>query len=112
MIVIDPIVLCLRHFRTEKRLSQEVVAELSGMSPSTIYRIERGETDIKLSQIRRYLQAIEMRIDDVYLHLLLNQHTTDYGVTVMSHRLPVPVRKIFVECMYNMSEYLNSQLNK
>lgn len=47
---VDPIVEALIIRRKEHGLSREQMANIAGMSVKTYQRIERGESDLKLSQ--------------------------------------------------------------
>lgn len=48
----------LRGIRAERRLSQPELARLSGVSESTIYRIETGERSAKVAQLDDICKAL------------------------------------------------------
>lgn len=49
----------IRHLRTEKGLSQEQLAELADLHRTFIGRIERGETNVTLENIKKTVQRPE-----------------------------------------------------
>ncbi len=54
----------LRGLRAERRLSQEELAELSGISESTIYRIEKGTLSARLKQLDAICSALGIDVYD------------------------------------------------
>ncbi|HEV2988356.1 MAG TPA: helix-turn-helix transcriptional regulator [Candidatus Angelobacter sp.] len=49
----------IRKLRIDKALSQTALAELSGLSPSYIGEIERGEHDIGVSTLKAVARALD-----------------------------------------------------
>lgn len=68
---IDPIVYVLRRYRENRGISQEKMSALTGISVSTVQRIESGKADMRLSQYRRYLKVLGMSDMDVSVSLFL-----------------------------------------
>lgn len=60
----------LAQLRVSRRLKQMKAAELAGISRSSAYRIEWGDSAVSFGQILRYLHAIA---PDMALKDLLNQ---------------------------------------
>lgn len=63
----------IRNYRTQKGLSQDKLAELSGFHPTYIGQLERGEKNATLESIERITSALQIslstlfeKIDDVY----------------------------------------------
>lgn len=52
----------LAAVRAAEGLSQAVVADRMGTSPSVVARIESGESDAKLSTLARYAEALGKRL--------------------------------------------------
>ncbi len=52
----------IRQLRTERNLSQEQLAELTGFHRTYIGMIERGERNISLSNIGVFAKAFEMTV--------------------------------------------------
>nr|WP_288409168.1 helix-turn-helix transcriptional regulator [uncultured Herbaspirillum sp.] len=48
----------IARLRRSKRMKQEVAALQAGLSRDTAYRIEKGESNVAIGQILRYLDAI------------------------------------------------------
>ena len=63
--LMEPIITVIMERRKQAGLSQEKVAKLAGMSTKTYQRIERGESDLKLSQYRAILRTLNMTHLDV-----------------------------------------------
>ncbi|RTZ17736.1 XRE family transcriptional regulator [Vibrio aquaticus] len=61
----EPIITVIMERRKQAGLSQDKVAKLAGMSTKTYQRIERGESDLKLSQYRAILRSLGMTHLDV-----------------------------------------------
>jgi transcriptional regulator with XRE-family HTH domain len=53
------------HIREERRLSQNEMAELLGVSPSTYSRIERGETAISFEDLPKYASSLGISVQDL-----------------------------------------------
>lgn len=51
----------LRHTRKRLGLTQEEVAERSGVHPTEVSRIEAGKRDPRISTVRRLARALEVR---------------------------------------------------
>ncbi len=55
----------VREIRSRKGMSQEVLAENSGLSLRTIQRIENGETEPRGDSLKRLSDALEVNPDDI-----------------------------------------------
>lgn len=64
---IDPIIKVLIVRRKQTGMSRGEVAKIAGMSEKTYQRIERGESDLKLSQYRSILRALKVTDLDIAL---------------------------------------------
>ncbi|HEV2991047.1 MAG TPA: helix-turn-helix transcriptional regulator [Candidatus Angelobacter sp.] len=56
----------IRKLRIGKALSQTTLAELSGLSPSYIGDIERGEHDIGVSTLKAVAQALNTDVSRLF----------------------------------------------
>lgn len=52
----------LVELRVAARLSQTKVAARMGTSQSAVARLERGDTDVRLSTLQRYAAALDRRV--------------------------------------------------
>jgi len=55
----------VKELRTRKGLSQEQLAEISGLSLRTIQRIENGETEPRGETLKRLMNALDATPDDL-----------------------------------------------
>jgi transcriptional regulator with XRE-family HTH domain len=59
----------IRQLRTERNLSQEQLAELTGFHRTYIGMIERGERNPSLSNVGVFAEAFQLRISDLFKNL-------------------------------------------
>ena len=65
----------IREFRKAKSLTQERLAELSGIEPSNISHIERGATKASLPTLVAIANSLEISLDElVYASLKRSRH--------------------------------------
>ncbi|ANU38969.1 helix-turn-helix domain-containing protein [Vibrio scophthalmi] len=79
--MIDPIVMVLINRRKSASMTRVEIAEIAGMSLKTYQRIERGESDMKLSQFRAITRALHITELDVALDIKGIQPTTTADLT-------------------------------
>ena len=65
----DPLIQAIKNRREAANLSQEKVADMVGVSLKTYQRIERGETDMKMSHYRILLKHLKTTDLDVSLEV-------------------------------------------
>ncbi len=104
----DPIVYVLRRYRENKGISQDKMSTLTGMSVSTIQRIENGRTDMKLSQYRSYLNVLNMSDMDVSIALFSHEFVTEKekDVAAMARQFPLKVKRVIIRFLDELSEAL------
>lgn len=56
----------VRNFRTEKGLSQEKLAEMSGCHPTYIGQVERGEKNATLESIEKIASAMNIPLSALF----------------------------------------------
>ena len=56
----------IRNYRTQKGLSQEKLAELSGCHPTYIGQLERGEKNATLESIERITSALGITLSKLF----------------------------------------------
>ncbi|MGL4475133.1 MAG: helix-turn-helix domain-containing protein [Shewanella sp.] len=103
---VDPIVFVLRRYRETSGISQEKMSKLTGISARTIQRIESGETDMKMSQYRSYLNSLEMSDMDVSMSLFTHEFVTEKDVAAMARKFPLRVKQVIVRFLDELSEVL------
>lgn len=67
--MIDPIVTVLTTRRKSANMTRAEMADIAGMSLKTYQRIERGESDMKLSQFRAIIRALDLTELDIALDI-------------------------------------------
>lgn len=88
----------VRNYRTEKGLSQEKLAELSGCHPTYIGQVERGEKNATLDSIEKIASAM-----GVYLNCLRRSEKTVLivirrDVTNWSQQKVNPNKNTYIKC--------------
>lgn len=68
----------VRHFRTERGLSQEKVAEQSGISSKYMSDLERGEANVSILVLER----VAANLGTTPIDLLDNKHEAERGLLV------------------------------
>ncbi|WP_413285978.1 helix-turn-helix domain-containing protein [Vibrio sp. MA40-2] len=105
---IDPIVFVLRRYRETNGISQEKMSKLTGISERTIQRIESGESDMKMSQYRSYLDSLKMSDLDVSMSLFTHEFVTEREVAAVSRKLPFRFRQIVIAFLNELADALKN----
>jgi len=77
----------IRKARLRRRLSVENVAELAGVSRTTLWSIEKGSKSVSIGFYVRVLSAINMEED-----LLLIAKDDEFGRKMQDVELPIKIR--------------------
>ena len=56
----------IRNYRTQKRLSQEKLAELAGCHPTYIGQLERGEKNATLESVEKIASAMDISLSELF----------------------------------------------
>ena len=56
----------IRTLRKEKGLSQEAFADLAGLDRSYVGGVERGERNISLVNIKKFADALEISVEELF----------------------------------------------
>ncbi|WP_162064505.1 helix-turn-helix transcriptional regulator [Vibrio taketomensis] len=94
--MIDPIVKVLIERRKAAHMTGQQIAEIAGMSLKTYQRIERGESDMKLSQYRSITRALNMTDLDVALDVKEVQPITSADFCAAARLLSPEAQAILV----------------
>lgn len=65
----------IRQLRTDRNLSQEKLAELTGFHRTYIGMVERGERNLGLKNVARFADTFEMPISELFLSVKGNGDT-------------------------------------
>ncbi|MGY6511874.1 helix-turn-helix domain-containing protein [Vibrio parahaemolyticus] len=104
----DPIVYVLRRYRENKGISQDKMSALTGISVSTIQRIESGRTDMKLSQYRSYLTVLDMSDMDVSISLFSHEFVTEKDVAARARKFPLKVKQVIIRFLDELADALKN----
>ncbi|HAS6073678.1 helix-turn-helix domain-containing protein [Vibrio parahaemolyticus] len=92
----DPLIQALKQRREAAGLSQQQTADLIGVTLKTYSRMERGETDIKMSHYRILVEKLKTTDLDISLDILGIDKTTPWDVAAAARTLPPEVRTVLV----------------
>ncbi|EOW7174554.1 TPA: helix-turn-helix transcriptional regulator [Vibrio parahaemolyticus] len=109
MAKIDPIVPVLTKFRNTMGLTQQQLADESGLSLRTIQRLEAGETDMKLGQYRRIIEALGISDMDVSVALFRHEFATGKDVAALAQSLPLDIRQVIVRFLVDLADKIKPQ---
>ena len=61
---------CIRKLRLERGIaSQEELADLAGLHRTFVGRVERGETNLTLQNIKKLADALNVSLSELFQHL-------------------------------------------
>lgn len=92
----DPLIQALKERREAAGLSQLQTADMIGVSLKTYQRIERGETEMKMSHYRILVEKLKTTDLDISLDMLGIDKTTPWDVAAAARTLPPEVRTVLV----------------
>ncbi|MFH4853364.1 helix-turn-helix transcriptional regulator [Vibrio diabolicus] len=96
---VDPIIEALIARRKASGLSREQMANIAGMSVKTYQRIERGESDLKLSQYRSILRSLHLTDLDIALDIRDVQHVTADDLMAVARLLSPEAQSLLVRLL-------------
>ncbi|MCV6038717.1 hypothetical protein OFP00_37120, partial [Escherichia coli] len=82
-------------------------ANIAGMSVKTYQRIERGESDLKLSQYRAILRSLHLTDLDIALDVRDVQHVTANDLTAVARLLSPEAQSLLVRLLSLILEQKN-----
>ncbi|EKH9212931.1 helix-turn-helix transcriptional regulator [Vibrio parahaemolyticus] len=97
-----PLIQALKDRREAAGLSQAQFAKMAGVSLKTYQRIERGETDLKMSHYRSLIQNLKITDLDVSLDMIGVDMATPWDVAAAARTLPPEVRTALVTLIMMM----------
>ncbi len=106
---VDPIIEALIARRKASGLSREQMANIAGMSVKTYQRIERGESDLKLSQYRAILRSLHLTDLDIALDVRDVQHVTANDLTAVARLLSPEAQSLLVRLLSLILEQKNKK---
>ncbi|HGS4680483.1 MULTISPECIES: helix-turn-helix domain-containing protein [Vibrio diabolicus subgroup] len=106
---VDPIIEALIARRKASGLSREQMANIAGMSVKTYQRIERGESDLKLSQYRSILRSLHLTDLDIALDIRDVQHVTADDLMAVARLLSPEAQSLLVRLLSLVIEQRNKK---
>lgn len=106
---VDPIIEALIARRKASGLSREQMANIAGMSVKTYQRIERGESDLKLSQYRSILRSLHLTDLDIALDIRDVQHVTADDLMAVARLLSPEAQSLLVRLLSLVIELRNTK---
>ncbi|ACY54101.1 helix-turn-helix domain-containing protein [Vibrio diabolicus] len=106
---VDPIIEALIARRKASGLSREQMANIAGMSVKTYQRIERGESDLKLSQYRSILRSLHLTDLDIALDIRDVQHVTADDLMAVARLLSPEAQSLLVRLLSLVIEQRNTK---
>ncbi|HHX8486417.1 TPA: helix-turn-helix domain-containing protein [Vibrio diabolicus] len=106
---VDPIIEALIARRKASGLSREQMANIAGMSVKTYQRIERGESDLKLSQYRSILRSLHLTDLDIALDIRGVQHVTADDLMAVARLLSPEAQSLLVRLLSLVIEQRNTK---
>ncbi|WP_029858498.1 helix-turn-helix transcriptional regulator, partial [Vibrio parahaemolyticus] len=88
----EPLINAIKERREAAGLSQLQTADMIGVSLKTYQRIERGETEMKMSHYRVLVEKLKTTDLDISLDMLGVDKTTPWDVAAAARTLPPEVR--------------------
>lgn len=89
---ISSIVSVLRRYREQARLTQEHIAQRTGISLSTIKRIERGARMMTIEDYEKYLNVLGISHIDVLISLDTGDYEVEREIASLARQLPADLR--------------------
>lgn len=96
------LVFALKKRREAAGLTQQDAAKTAGVSLKTYQRIERGDSDIRLSQYKAIIAALKITDLDVSLDMINIAGATPWDVAAAARTLPRDARTLLVSLIMMM----------
>ncbi|RSD31972.1 helix-turn-helix domain-containing protein [Vibrio pectenicida] len=99
----DPIIEYLVHLRVSKRVTQQQISDATGIKLSTYQRLERGERDPKLSELKSLFKYYEVTWLDFAWVELGKRQAHDADLAAAMKQLPEHIRKPIIDLIRAVS---------
>lgn len=99
----EPIINVIRRRREMIGMSRSQIADIAGMSEKTYLRIERGDSDMRLSQYRTIIRALKLTDLDISLDILEIDPTTPWDVAAAARILSPEARLLLVKLVMTIT---------
>ncbi|EDL52627.1 hypothetical protein VSAK1_13811 [Vibrio mediterranei AK1] len=96
----------LRRFRDLAGITQEQMAVKTGISLSTIKRIERGVRSISLDDYHKYLDVLELSHIDVLIAIETGDYRVEREIAALARKLPENVQAAHLHYLLALTKSL------
>lgn len=99
----------IRIYRTQKKLSQDALGELSGLHGKYIGQLERGEKNATLETIEKICKALNLTFETLFENIITigGQDNSAKECYSLILTLPKNEQKAILELIEKMIEYKN-----
>ena len=100
----------IRRYRKKKQMTQEDLAELTGMQPSSVGKVERGQANPSIKTIQRFSEALEVDLPELFV----DQTSDDLHTYLRNMRLsdlPEPNRSAAKVLLQALSQITDEELD-
>lgn len=98
------IVVVLRRFRELAGITQKEMAIKTGVSLSTIQRIEAGTAEMKISHLESYMKVLEITLIDIEIAVQKRDFVLDKEIAAAARLLPLKKRKALLRFINDMND--------
>lgn len=98
------IVAVLRRFRELAGLTQKEMAIKTGISISSVQRIEAGNVEMKLGQLNSYMKVLEITLIDVEIASQKGEYATEKDIAAASRLLTTRERRALLRLMHDLRQ--------
>ena len=100
----------IRNYRTQAGLTQEKLAELSGLHPTYIGQVERGEKNTTLESIQKISAALQISLSQLF-EKLSSDTASEKGIPLLCYELIAVKDKSEQERIYKILLEINKYKN-
>ena len=100
----------IRNYRTEQKLSQEKLAELSGCHPTYIGQIERGEKNATVESIEKISSALKIPLSKLF-EKIDGQENEEHSIPLECYELLASKSSAEQEQLYKILLEIDSYKN-
>ena len=98
------VVAVLRRFRELAGLTQKDMAIRTGIPESTIQKIESGKSEMKLSQLSKYMNALEITLIDIDMATQRGDYILEKDIAAAARLLSPKERRALLRFIYDMRQ--------
>ncbi len=101
------IVSTVRRYREKAGLTQKQISDRTGISLSTIKRIETGIRSIAIDEYENYLNVLDISHIDALIAMNTGSYTFEREIAALSRKLPIELQHIHLKYLLAIIKTLN-----